>query len=161
MIALKNCTKPYIYSILIALGVGGLSALMTSGSMDIYSEIVRPPLSPPAILFPIVWTVLFILMGISAAMIYCTKTATIRERNSALLTYGLSLIFNFFWSIIFFNFRWFFVSFIWILVLLYLILRTIMKYYKINSLAAYLQIPYLLWVSFATYLTFAIWLLNK
>jgi len=158
---MKNCIKTYIYSILIALGVGGLSALLTSGNMDIYSEITRPPLSPPSIIFPLVWSVLFVLMGISAATIYCTKTSTIRERNSALLTYGLSLFFNFFWSIIFFNFRWFFVAFIWILILLYLIIKTIIKYKKINSIAAFLQIPYLIWVGFATYLNLGIWWLNR
>ena len=159
MIAVKKCVTPYIYSILFALGVGGLSALLTSGNMDIYSEITKPPLSPPAILFPIVWTLLFTLMGLSAALVYCTKTSTLRERNSALLTYGLSLFFNLFWSIIFFNFRWFFVAFLWILVLLYLIVKTITKYFKIKPLA-YLQLPYLVWVAFATYLNLAIWLLN-
>lgn len=158
---MKKSIKSYIYSILIALGVGGLSALFTADSMDIYSRIVKPPLSPPSILFPVVWSILYILMGISAALVYNTKTATIRERNSALFTYGLSLFFNFFWSIIFFNLGWFFFAFIWILILLYLIVRTIMKYYKINPTAAYLQIPYLLWVAFATYLTFAIWYLNR
>lgn len=158
---MKKCVTPYFYSILFALGVGGLSALLTSGNMDIYSEITKPPLSPPTILFPIVWTLLFTLMGISAALVYCTKTASRREINSALLTYGLSLFVNFFWSIIFFNFRWFFAAFIWILLLIYLIIRTIMKYRRINPKSAYLQIPYLLWVGFATYLTFAIWLLNK
>ncbi len=158
---MKPNVKSYIYSILIALGVGGLSALITGGGREFYSTIEKPPLSPPSILFPIVWTILYILMGISAAMVYNTKTSTIRDRNSALLTYGLSLFFNFFWSIIFFNLRWFFFALIWILILLYLIVRTIIKYYKINPIAAYLQIPYLLWVSFATYLTFAIWYLNR
>ncbi len=158
---MKPSVKSYVYSILIALGVGGLSALITRGSMDFYSTIIKPPLSPPSILFPIVWSILYILMGISAAMIYNTKTATQRERNSALFTYLLSLVFNFFWSIIFFNQRWFLFAFFWIIILLYLIVRTIMKYYKINPVAALLQIPYLLWVTFATYLTFAIWYLNR
>lgn len=158
---MKVKTKSYIYSILIALGVGGLSALISSKGMDIYKTIVRPPLSPPAILFPIVWSILFVLMGISAAIIYNTHYAAFGQRTSALLTYALSLIFNFFWSIIFFNLRWFGFAFFWILILLFLIIRTIMKYFKINKVAAYLQIPYLLWVTFATYLNLAIWYLNK
>ena len=83
------------------------------------------------------------------------------KKNSAHLTYGLSLLFNFFWSIIFFNMRWFLFAFFWLLVLLFLIIRTIMKYYKIKPIAAYLQIPYALWVTFAGYLTIAIWFLNK
>ncbi len=156
----KN-VKIYVYSILIALGIGGLSALISGGGTQFYSTINKPPLSPPSILFPIVWSILFILMGISAAIIYNTKTATLREKNSAISTYALSLFFNFFWSIIFFNLRWFFFAFIWILLLLYLIISTIKKYYKISPTAAYLQIPYLVWVCFATYLNFAIWYLNK
>ena len=153
--------ESYVISISSALAVGGLSALLTVGNMDLYSTINTPPLAPPAILFPIVWTILYVLMGISAAMIYNTETAPMPQRKSALYTYVLSLFFNFFWSIIFFNMRNFLFAFIWLLVLLFLIIRTIMKYYKINPLAAYLQIPYLIWVTFAGYLNFAIWLLNK
>lgn len=158
---MKQKTKSYIYSILIALGVGGLSALFTSGNMDIYEKIIRPPLSPPSILFPIVWTVLFILMGISAAMIKNTNVASLRSRDSALLTYGISLVFNFFWSLIFFNLQMYFFAFLWLLALLYLIIKTIIKYYKIDKTAALLQIPYLVWVAFAGYLNFAVWYLNK
>ena len=158
---MKSKLKIYIIGILIPLLVGGLSALLTSGSMDIYSSIITPPLSPPSILFPIVWTILFILMGISSAMIYTTETSPLPQRKSALYTYALSLIFNFFWSIIFFNFRAFFFAFLWLVLLLYLIINTILKYYKIRPLAAYLQIPYAIWVSFAGYLTLAIWYLNR
>lgn len=153
--------KSYITSILTSLAVGGLSALATMNNMDIYSQLKTPPLAPPAILFPIVWTILYILMGISAAMIYNSSTASAPQKKSALYTYALSLFFNFFWSIFFFNFRWLFFAFIWLLILLFLIIRTIMKYYKINPLAAYLQIPYLLWVTFAAYLNFSIWWLNR
>ena len=152
--------KPYIISILIALAVGGASALLTMGNMNIYSEIRTPPLSPPSILFPIVWTVLYILMGISAAMIYTDKISTKKEKAEALLPYSSSLIVNFAWSIIFFNFRAFFVAFIWLLLLLYLIIKTVIEYKKINPLSAYLQIPYAIWVSFAGYLNLGIWLLN-
>ena len=153
--------KPYAVSIAVALGIGGLSALLTSGSMDIYKTIDTPPLAPPAILFPIVWSILFILMGISAAMIYTDDLASVFEKRSALYPYAASLIFNFGWSIIFFNIRAFLFAFIWILVLLFLIVKTIMKYKKINPKAAYLQIPYLLWVAFAAYLNAAIWILNR
>ncbi len=153
--------KPYIISVAIALAVGGLSALLTSGSMGLYNEIITPPLAPPSWLFPVVWTILFILMGISAAMIYTDKTASVPQKKSALYTYALSLVVNFFWSIIFFNLRAFLFAFIWLILLLYLIINTILKYYKIRPLAAYLQIPYAVWVAFAGYLTFAIWYLNR
>ena len=160
MFRLKEKIKTYVISIFIPLAVGGLSALLTRGSMDIYSDIVSPALAPPAILFPIVWTVLYILMGVSSAII-CSSPALAIKKQSAMLTYGLSLFFNFFWSIFFFNFRWFLFSFIWLLGLLFLIVRTIMKYRRIKPIAAYLQIPYALWVAFAGYLNLAIWLLNK
>ena len=158
---MKQKIKPYIISILIALAVGALSAFLTRNNMDIYSEVVTPPLSPPSILFPRVWTVLYILMGISAAMIYTDSTASRSAKENALTTYAASLIFNFAWSIIFFNLRAFLVSFVWLLVLLGLIIKTIADYRKINKTAAYLQIPYALWVTFAGYLNLGIWWLNR
>ena len=151
--------KPYIISVLIALGVGGLSALLTMGNMDIYDVIKKPFLAPPGILFPIVWTILYILMGISAAMIY--KSCAPREkRQAALYTYGASLAVNFLWSILFFNFGAYLLSFIWLLLLLVLIIKTIFSYHEIKPLAAYLQIPYAAWVAFAGYLNCSIWLMN-
>ncbi len=158
---MKQKIKTYIISIAVALGVGGLSAFFTRNNMDLYEEIVTPPLSPPSVLFPIVWTVLYVLMGISAAMICTDAFTSQREKRSALFTYSLSLIVNFFWSIIFFNMRAFFFAFLWLLLLLFLIIKTIVKYRDINPTAAYLQIPYAIWVSFAGYLTASIWFLNK
>lgn len=158
---MKTKLRTYIIGLIIPLLVGGLSALLTIGDMDIYESIVTPPLSPPSIVFPIVWTILFILMGISSAMIYATETSPLPQRKSALYTYALSLIFNFFWSIIFFGGRAYLFAFIWLIILWFLIFRTIKKYSSINPLAAILQIPYLLWVTFAGYLNLAIWILNK
>ncbi len=158
---MNNKAKPYVISVAIALAVGALSALLTINSMDIYGEVVTPPLSPPSILFPIVWTVLYILMGVSAAMIYTSNSAPKPQRKRALYTYAASLIVNFFWSIIFFNIRAFLFAFIWLLLLLFLILKTIYQYYKIEPIAAYLQIPYAVWVAFAGYLNFGIWYLNR
>ena len=149
---------PYIFSVALALGIGGLSAFLTKDSMPIYSAINRPPLSPPGELFPIVWSILFVLMGIAEALVWCSNG---RKLDSALLFYGAQLVFNFCWTLIFFNFREYFAAFIWLIILWFLIFRTITKYLKINPLAAYLQIPYLLWVTFAGYLNFAIWLLNR
>lgn len=150
--------KPYFFSILIALAVGGLSALLTKNSMGIYETINRPALAPPMIVFPIAWSVLFILMGISSAMIYNERDNT--DVSGALKTYGFQLVVNFFWSIIFFNMQAYLFAFIWLIVLWILILIMIVQFYKIKPLAAYLQIPYLLWVTFAGYLTLMIYLLN-
>ena len=144
--------KPYIISVLIALAVGGLSALLTMGNMDIYSQIIKPSFAPPGIVFPIVWGILYILMGISSARIY------IKDGN--LFYYVIQLILNFFWSIIFFNFNAFLLAFIWLVLLWIFIILMIFTFYRTDKLAAYLQIPYLLWVTFAGWLTLMIYMLN-
>ena len=153
--------KNFAVSVLIPLAVGGLSALITMGSMDVYATLQSPPLAPPSFLFPIVWTLLYFLMGVSAFLIKHSKNGTEEKKNSALFTYGVSLFFNFFWSIIFFRLRWFLFAFIWLLVLWFLILKTILDYVRIRPWAAYLQIPYLLWVTFAGYLNLGFWFLNR
>jgi len=128
--------------------------------MDIYKSIVQPPLAPPAILFPIVWSILYIVMGIGSALIY-NSAADEKDKTQALFVYALQLAVNFFWSILFFNVRAFLFSFIWLLLLWVLIIIMIVRFSKVNKVAAYLQIPYLLWVTFAGYLNLAIYILNR
>ena len=153
--------KIFAIAIAIPLLVGGLSALLTRGNMQIYSEVRTPPLSPPAILFPIVWTLLYILMGVSSAIIWANREKDIEAAQSGLAAYAVSLAFNFTWSILFFNFRLFGFSFVWLIALWILILVTILQYRKISPTAAYLQIPYAVWVAFAGYLNAGIWWLNR
>lgn len=159
-----NKIKPYIlpYSVAIAIpvAVGLLSAFITKDNMDIYKDINTPPLAPPGWLFPIVWTVLYVIMGISSAMIYLRRSDAPDTVKRSLTYYVMSLIANFGWSIIFFNMQVFGFAFIWLLMLLYLIIRTIISYHKVSPIAAYLQIPYAIWVAFAGYLNFGIYLLN-
>jgi tryptophan-rich sensory protein len=138
---MKDKIRNYAVSIAISLGTGILSALVTMGNMDLYSEITRPPLSPPSILFPIVWTILYTLMGISTAMIYEEKDAQADDVKSALTVYAISLFLNFFWSIFFFNMQAFLFSFIWLVALWISILITIIKFYRIKPIAGILQIP--------------------
>lgn len=149
--------KPLLSSILISLGTGIIAAIITMGSMNLYEKVNLPALSPPSALFPIVWSILYILMGISSYLIYISDNS---NRNSALTIYFIQLFFNFIWPIIFFNFENFLLSFIWLIILWILILAMIISFYKINPIASYLQIPYLLWVTFAGYLNLAIYLLN-
>lgn len=155
---MKKNIKPYVYSILFALAVGAVSALLTRNNMDIYTDIAKPALAPPMWLFPVVWSILFILMGISSAMIYIADNREIQ--STALTIYAVQLIVNFFWSIIFFNMRAFLFAFLWLVLLWILIVFMIICFAKIKPLAAWLQIPYLLWVTFAGYLTLMIYLLN-
>ena len=142
--------------IAIPLAVGGISALLTRNSMETFSQLNKPPLSPPGWLFPVVWTVLYILMGIASYLVLTSD----KPNSTALKVYGAQLAFNFLWSIFFFGFGLYFFSFIWLIALWLLILLTIVLFYIISKPAAYLLIPYLLWVTFAGYLNFAIYLLN-
>ena len=153
--------KPYILSCAIALAVGGFSALLTKDNMDMAKDYIMPPLSPPGAVFPIVWSILYILMGIASAIVYQRRTAMPYKAKSALTVYGASLIFNFFWSIIFFNLHAFLASFIWLVILWILIILCIKKFYPFSKTASYLMFPYLLWVTFAGYLNLMIYILNR
>lgn len=153
--------KSYVISIAIALSVGGLSAFLTRNNMNIYERIMRPALAPPAILFPIVWTLLYTLMGISSARIRLKKEENPELVLDALFAYVIQLILNFFWSLIFFNMQNFLFSLIWLVLLWITILVMIIRFYRVEPLAALLQIPYLLWVTFAGYLNFMIYQLNR
>ncbi len=157
----KNLILTFVIAVVIPLAIGGLSAFLTRDNMNIYEELNTPPLSPPSFLFPIVWTVLYVLMGISSGIIWRKRQENKDSAESALLIYAASLVFNFIWSLIFFNFRFFLFSFIWLIILLALIILTIIKYRKLSPIAAYLQIPYSLWVAFAGYLNLGIWILNR
>ena len=152
--------KRYVFYIVLTEAVGIIAGILIRDGTKIYSEtITKPPLSPPAILFPIVWTILYAVMGFSAARISLSPPTAARKR--ALYVYFAQLIFNFFWSIIFFSFQAFGVAFFWLLVLWALILWMILAFKKINPLAGYLQIPYLIWVTFAGYLNLGVWVLNS
>ena len=155
---MKNRQNLYdmIISILIPVAVGSISALI-SRIPGRYAGIQQPPFSPPAIVFPIVWTALYILMGISAYMISRSEDA---RKSRALSVYALQLFFNFFWSILFFRFSWYLPAFFWLAAMSVLILLMIFRFFQIKPLAAYLQIPYLFWCLFAAYLNFGVYWLN-
>lgn len=151
--------KKLLICIAIPLAVGGLSALITSGNMDLYTEIEQPALAPPGWLFPVVWTILYVLMGIALYLVVITRTR--EDKRNAVVSFGVQLFFNFFWSIIFFNARAFLFAFVWLIFLWLAIIANIYFFYKINKNAGKLLIPYLIWVTFAGYLNLAIFLLNK
>lgn len=145
--------------LLIPLSVGAISGVISGSGIDGFNSMVKPPLSPPSWLFPIVWTVLFILMGVASYLVL-TSGEKKEDIVRALTFYGIQLFFNFFWSIIFFNLEWYLIAFIWLLVLWILIIITAVSFYNISKAAGLLMIPYILWVTFAGYLNFAIFLLN-
>ncbi|MEE1319895.1 MAG: TspO/MBR family protein [Ruminococcus sp.] len=149
--------KHLAISLAISLGTGILAGLLTMGSMENFEKIAKPPLTPPSILFPIVWFILFTLMGISSYIIYESDSP---YRKNALTIYGIQLVVNFIWPLLFFNLQAYLFSFIWIMLLWVLIIVMIVEFYKVSKPAALLQIPYLLWVTFAAYLNFGVFLLN-
>lgn len=153
----KNNRSALVISILIPLAIGSLSTLI-SGNRSMYFSINKPALSPPAFIFPIVWTILYILMGISSYTIYESESPS---KSNALRTYAVQLLFNFFWSIIFFGLSQYFFAFLWLVALILLIAVMIYQFYKISPAAAYLQIPYFVWCLFAAYLNFMIYIMNK
>ena len=151
--------KKLLICIAIPLGVGGLSALLTAGNMALFEEVNKPPLSPPGWLFPVVWTILYILMGIA---LYIVITHREHKRiRLPVISFGVQLFFNFFWSIIFFNMRAYLFAFIWLILLWVAIAVNIILFCNVDKRAGKLLIPYILWVTFAGYLNAGIWLLNR
>lgn len=157
---LKRNWKTFAFWIFLAEAVGGLSGWLSRDGMKLYSEqIIQPPLSPPMWVFPVVWGILFALMGIGAARISLQEKTAWRNRSLNLFIAQLTV--NFFWSLIFFNAQAFGIAFLWLLLLIALVALMIFAFYKVDPLAAKLQIPYLLWLLFAAYLNFGVWYLNR
>ena len=150
--------KKFIPSLLIPLAVGGLSALVTRESMEVYKSIQRPPLAPPGWLFPIVWSILFILMGVSA---YRVAISDSPKKRAALWLFGVQLAVNFVWPILFLNLPDYLFAFFWLCLLWVLILTMVIVFSRIDKAAGYLQLPYLLWVTFAGYLNLGVYFLNR
>ena len=148
--------KIYFKSILIPLLVGGIVGFLISVSID-YNTLEKPPLSPPSILFPIMWTILYALMGVSYGIL---KSNNLIDSNINSIYY-LQLFVNALWSIFFFILKWRFFAFVWILLLLALVIIMTIKFYNKNKIAGLIQIPYILWTAFATYLNLGIFLLNN
>ena len=150
-----------IYAIWIAVTelVGVLSALLSRKGMQAYDATVnQPPFVPPMWVFPVVWSILFVLMGIGAAMVWLAPESALRRRGLNLFV--AQLIVNFFWSLIYFNLQAFGFAFVWLVLLWLLVAWMSWTFYQVEPLAGLLQIPYLLWLTFAGYLSFSVWMLN-
>ena len=156
---MKEKWRSLIVCLVIPLAVGGASALLSGGGMREFDQMNKPPLSPPGWLFPVVWTILYLLMGFASWLVLISDQPK-AQIKSALKVYGLQLAVNFFWSIIFFSLQRYLLAFFWLLLLWVLIIVTMVRFYRIRELAGELLLPYFLWVTFAGYLNFAIYLLN-
>ena len=156
----KNKWLSYVYWILLSEAVGALAGWLTEGGMREYERAAaKPPLTPPGMVFPIVWAVLFLLMGIGAARVSLSARSPARTRS--LWLYCVQLLVNFFWSIVFFNFQSFAFAFWWLVFLWLLILWMTVSFLRADRAAGLLQLPYLVWVAFAAYLNCGVWLLNR
>jgi len=149
---------PYLISILIVFAVSALGSLATSRGMPAYEELIKSPLTPPSFVFPIVWSILYVLMAIGAAMIWKSEDD---RRGAALTLYAVQLLCNVLWSVLFFGFGAHLAAFVLLLLLWVLVFLMVVVFYRIDPRAGLLQIPYLLWLTFAAYLNLAIWLLNR
>lgn len=157
---MKQHWKTYAFWILLTESVGALSGWISRNGTELYMQTIeKPPLSPPGWVFPVVWTILFALMGIGAARIWLSPLP--KDRSQGINLFISQLVINFFWSPIFFNAQAFGFAFLWLLLLLGLVLWMTLTFRKVDPLAAKLQIPYLLWLVFAAYLNLGVWWLNR
>ena len=156
----KPTGKQIVFWILLSEAVGLLSGLLSREGTALYAEMLqKPPLSPPGWVFPVVWTILYGLMGLSAAIIYAAPPTLARSRGLNLFI--AQLIVNFFWSPIFFNARAYGFALVWLLLLWVLVVLMTLQFRKVDKTAAILQIPYILWLTFAAYLNYGVWQLNR
>ncbi len=156
----KQPWRSYLLWILLTEAVGALAAVLTQSAPLLYEGgFLKPPLSPPAAVFPVVWTVLYALMGVAAARI--SRKPPSAARSLALRLYLVQLAVNFLWSVWFFSFGAYAFAFFWLVLLWALIVRMTLSFLELDRTAALLQLPYLLWVLFAGYLNFGVWMLNR
>lgn len=153
--------KPLIISILIPFIGAGISTLISGlNKGDFYASLQKPPLSPPDWIFAVVWPILYLLMGIACYRVYMKEDITGKGSNSIFI-YGIQLLLNFLWPILFFGFKLYGLAFIELIILFIFIIITTIKFYKVDKLAGILLVPYLLWTMFAGYLNFGVWFLNE
>ena len=151
---------PLLINLIISVGGGALVGYLNKNSFEVYKNLEKPFFSPPAIVFPIVWTILYILMGIAAYRIYMKNK--IKGLNSdGYFYYIIQLICNFTWTFIFFTFRLYGLSFLWIIVIITLVIIVTFKFLRVDKIATLLMIPYIIWLAFAGVLNYFVWMLNE
>ena len=152
--------KPLLLALALPLAVGGFSAFLTRDGMRAFASLRQPPLSPPAWLFPVVWTLLYLSMGLASYLVWVSGVSD-RRRDRALTVYGLSLAANFLWPILFFTVQAWLAAFLLLLLLWALVGIAALLFGTITPRAGKLLLPYLAWLTFAAYLNLGVWLLNR
>ena len=151
--------RPYVGFCVLALLVGGLSSVITQGEMEAFSALRQPPLSPPGWVFPVAWTILYLLMGVGMAIVW--RKSDGERRRRAVTIWAVQLAANFLWPLLFFLWQLRLLSLVWLVVLLILVAKMTSEFEKTSVPAARMQIPYLLWLLFAAYLNLGVWILNR
>lgn len=149
--------KKLIIITVITFIVGTFFSFFTMNSMDTFKDLSKP-INVPGVLFPIVWSILYLLMSISCYLIVQSND---KDKKEGIILYAIQLVINSLWTLIFFGFGAYLLSFIWIIILLIVVIIMLAKFYNINKIAMYINIPYVLWLLFAAYLNLGIYLLNK
>lgn len=152
--------KPLLLALALPLAVGGFSAFLTRDGMKAFAALKQPPLSPPAWLFPVVWTLLYLSMGLASYLVWVSGVSD-KRRDRALTVYGLSLAANFLWPILFFTVQAWGAAFVLLLLLWVLVGIAALLFGAIVPRAGKLLLPYLVWLTFAAYLNLGVWLLNR
>ena len=152
--------KMWLAAVALPLVVGGLSALGSRSGMEVFQTLQKPAGTPPAWLFPIVWSILFVLMGSASGLVW-KADAPEEVRQTALVAYGAQLLINFFWPLLFFTLQQYLPAFLWLVLLWLLIAVTLVLFWSVSRIAGILLIPYLLWVTYAGYLNFGVYRLNS
>ncbi len=154
---MKRNIKNLLIALAIPLGVGIVAGLLTRGGMDAYDRVIQPALAPPDWVFPVVWTILYTLMGVASYLVYISDSDRV---PAALGVYGLQLLLNFIWPFLFFNLELYGFSAVWLIALLIFVIVTTVEFFRIHKTAGYLMIPYILWLLFAAYLNISVAILN-
>ena len=149
---------PYIVFLVITFAVDGIAGIITAKGMPAYEQINKPAFTPPQFVFPVVWTILYALMAIGAALVWNTGG---RGRTKAIALFALQLIMNFLWVVWFFSLQAYLFAFIWLLALIAAVAAMTRAFYDVNPLAAYLQIPYIAWLTLAALLNIAVYIMNR
>lgn len=150
--------KTLIFALLLPLITGALSAAISSKGMSMYAIMDKPPLSPPAWVFPVVWTILYLMMGIASYPILVSDSS---EKYMALVFYAMQLIMNFSWSILFFSWEMYLFAFIWLIIMWVVVIICTRFFFQINKLSGWLMVPYILWLTFAAYLNMGVFVLAR
>lgn len=148
-----------LIALFIPLVIGGISAALSSQGMATYGSMSKPPLSPPAWVFSVAWTILYIMMGLASYFIIVSE-ADNRDKAMALIIYGIQLAMNFMWSIMFFNWGYYLFAFMWLMIMWCIVILCAVRFYSINRGATYLFIPYIMWLTFAAYLNMGAYILS-